>query len=749
SIGIQGPIGATGITGSDGQTSGQLYWFHHASSDISGYEGFKRIPNSGSEVTELIACTNANEEYLVDAYATTAGVPGLSSFPIGLWQFHTYGYVSTNTGNFVFRVFKRTTGGTETEIFNVTSPTFTNTTVAEIITNYTQTNPVAMNSTDRIIVKIYAKNSGSDKTVSFVYEGSTHVSYATTSFGLTAVVGATGSTGATGATGVTGAIGGTGPTGLTGATGVFGQTGSTGQTLRYDGANWIANSLLYNDGTNVGIGITGPTSKLEVYRNLNTGTPVVNITSAVSNDQEPALFVRSAGTAGEILRLQGYKTSWFNAVSVKSYTGNVGIGTTAPASLLHSAGQISTGIPLGGLGGALANTGSLLLYNSANTNTVAIQSGTTSTSYTLTLPTAQGAASTNLQNDGSGNLSWAAAGGVDATAWHLTGNASVDSTTNFIGSTDATGSHPLIIKTRNADRMIVSSNGNVGIGTTTPQAKLSVLGNIFSKGPGNNNYIIDSYGANYGFISNPTDGIWSLGYGPTIGTLGTSVLSWNSNGCVGIGTASPTFSLDVRKSADGGISGIRVANTADAGSTDETAILRFSHLSNPADGGQIVSGREADYSSFANMNSFLAFYTSQNNSNTEWMRIKSNGNVGIGTTTPTSKLTINNTASFSSEYSNGTKSANFSIDLANGNKQSVILGAVGLTITWTSTTAVANFVIKIIQDGAGFRTITNWGGIKWAGGAAPTLSTTAGAVDIISCYSDGTNIYGQAAFDFK
>ncbi|NTW32726.1 MAG: hypothetical protein HGB12_08895, partial [Bacteroidetes bacterium] len=63
---------------------------------------------------------------------------------------------------------------------------------------------------------------------------------------------------------------------------------------------------------------------------------------------------------------------------------------------------------------------------------------------------------------------------VDATAWHLTGNTSIDSTNNYIGSTDATGSHPLRIKTRNIDRMIVSSNGNVGIGTTTPEFKFTL-----------------------------------------------------------------------------------------------------------------------------------------------------------------------------------------------------------------------------------------------------------------------------------
>jgi len=92
------------------------------------------------------------------------------------------------------------------------------------------------------------------------------------------MTGATGTTGATGATGVTGMTGATGVTGngLTGATGPTGATGTTGatgplvagtagQTLRYDGTNWVANSLLFNDGTNIGIGTTlAPSQKLEV-----------------------------------------------------------------------------------------------------------------------------------------------------------------------------------------------------------------------------------------------------------------------------------------------------------------------------------------------------------------------------------------------------------------------------------------------------------------------------------------------------
>jgi hypothetical protein len=65
---------------------------------------------------------------------------------------------------------------------------------------------------------------------------------------------------------------------------------------------------------------------------------------------------------------------------------------------------------------------------------------------------------------------------ADATAnWSMTGNTGTDSASNFIGTLDG---QPLTIKTDNAARMIISSDGNVGIGTTTPSAKLNVDGTV-------------------------------------------------------------------------------------------------------------------------------------------------------------------------------------------------------------------------------------------------------------------------------
>jgi hypothetical protein len=67
------------------------------------------------------------------------------------------------------------------------------------------------------------------------------------------------------------------------------------------------------------------------------------------------------------------------------------------------------------LGTKSSAVGQMCFNNNSNNFAVTIQSGATSASYTLTLPTAQGSASTFLQNDGSGNLSWATAGSSNDT----------------------------------------------------------------------------------------------------------------------------------------------------------------------------------------------------------------------------------------------------------------------------------------------------------------------------------------------
>jgi len=60
-----------------------------------------------------------------------------------------------------------------------------------------------------------------------------------------------------------------------------------------------------------------------------------------------------------------------------------------------------------------------------------------------------------------------------------------------------------------------------------------------------------------------------------------------------------------------------------------------------------------------------------------------------------------------------------------------------------------HYAIRIIQDGTGSRTLTFGANYKFPGGTAPTLSTGASDVDIMTCVSDGTNMYCNLLNDFN
>lgn len=65
--------------------------------------------------------------------------------------------------------------------------------------------------------------------------------------------------------------------------------------------------------------------------------------------------------------------------------------------------------------------------------------------------------------------------GEASSNWSLSGNTGTDSTANFIGTVDG---KPLVMKTNNAEQLRISSNGNIGIGTANPTAKLNVDGSV-------------------------------------------------------------------------------------------------------------------------------------------------------------------------------------------------------------------------------------------------------------------------------
>jgi hypothetical protein len=108
------------------------------------------------------------------------------------------------------------------------------------------------------------------------------------------------------------------------------------------------------------------------------------------------------------------------------------------------------------------------------------------------------------------------------------------------------------------------------------------------------------------------------------------------------------------------------------------------------------------------------------------------------------------TVGFTSEYDNGNSGSSYTINFNNGQKQRITLTAAPCTLSFTApTVGVGNFLIKIVQDGGGSKTITWPATVKWPNGTAPTLSTAAGAIDIVSLYYDGTNYYSVASLNFS
>lgn len=84
--------------------------------------------------------------------------------------------------------------------------------------------------------------------------------------------------------------------------------------------------------------------------------------------------------------------------------------------------------------------------------------------------------------------------------------------------------------------------------------------------------------------------------------------------------------------------------------------------------------------------------------------------------------------------------ATITFDLSAGNKQRVTLG--GNRVLALSNVQTGHvFIIRLQQDGTGNRTVNWFSTIKWAGGSAPTLSTTAGYADVFGFIQTAADTY--------
>lgn len=115
-----------------------------------------------------------------------------------------------------------------------------------------------------------------------------------------------------------------------------------------------------------------------------------------------------------------------------------------------------------------------------------------------------------------------------------------------------------------------------------------------------------------------------------------------------------------------------------------------------------------------------------------------------------SSPTISGTVNIQAAIANYTLTdgANIAWDLNTGQVATVTLGG-SRTMNAPSNLRVGTFILHVIQDGTGSRTLT-WNSVfKWPAGIAPVLTTAANRRDIFSFICDGTNLYGSYLPDVR
>lgn len=166
------------------------------------------------------------------------------------------------------------------------------------------------------------------------------------------------------------------------------------------------------------------------------------------------------GTANEVIASASSGAITLSLPQPIATTSNVTFG-----GIGLNGGTIAAGNGIFSLGLELAENGGtpcpLTFQNGLATHfiTVRATTGAMASDYTLVLPSAQGAASTFLQNDGSGNLSWAYSSVLSNAS--LTGQTSAISTTNLF-TPPSTGTYRVSFYVVTTAGTVYSLQGTIG-----------------------------------------------------------------------------------------------------------------------------------------------------------------------------------------------------------------------------------------------------------------------------------------------
>ena len=242
-----------------------------------------------------------------------------------------------------------------------------------------------------------------------------------------------------------------------------------------------------------------------------------------------------------------------------------------------------------------------------------------------------------------------------------------------------------------------------------------------------------------------TQSIKIVGAGPTTGVTivaGTAALvAWNGVDFVTVSVMATTGILPVANGGTGltsGTSGGVLAFTA-AGTLASSGALAANAL-------VIGGGAGVAPSTTTTGTGVLTFLGTPSSANlaTAVTDETGSGSLVFGTSPTVNNPTVTNYTE--SVVAIGTVTTASTLALTNGTVQTATLTAsTACTFTMPTATAGKSFVLLLKQaasTGNGTATFTS---VKWGSSGAPTITATAGKMDILTFIADGTNWYGSAA----